>query len=62
MGNVTPIRPRPLSEQLEERARRPFAHNRKILLELAARVRALEAVVHLHGDEEDGQFEIGDAA
>ena len=33
-GNVIPPRPRPLSEQLAARARRPFAYNREILLEL----------------------------
>jgi hypothetical protein len=54
--NVITLRPRPLSEQLEALARRPFAYNRDILLELAERFRAIESI------EIDDQLEIGEAA
>jgi hypothetical protein len=54
--NVITLRPRPLSEQLEALARRPFAYNRDILLELAERFRAIESI------EIDDQLEMGEAA
>jgi hypothetical protein len=44
MDNAIPIPPRPLSEQLEALARRPFALHREILLDLAERFRAIEAM------------------
>jgi hypothetical protein len=62
MGDVIPIRPR-TSSWLEELARRPWAYNRPILLELAERVRAIEALqdhlgIHAHED----QLDLGEAA
>jgi hypothetical protein len=46
MDNVNPIptRRRRISEQLEALARRPFAHNRALLLELVKRVHAMETL------------------
>jgi hypothetical protein len=52
-GNVIPLRPRPLSEQLEALARRPFAYNREILLDLAERFRAIEALENGSDDHLD---------
>jgi hypothetical protein len=48
MSNVVPIRPQKTSEWLEALARRPFALHRDILLELAERFRAIEAVQDDH--------------
>jgi hypothetical protein len=56
MDNVIPLRPRPLSEQLEALARRPFALHREILLDLAERFRAIEAV-----QDEHDQLELREA-
>jgi hypothetical protein len=55
--NVVPIRARKTSDWLEELARRPFALHRELLLELAERFRAIEAV-----QDEHDQLEIRDAA
>jgi hypothetical protein len=50
------------SEWLEALARKPYALHRELLLHLAARVRAIEALqVPLHDDEED-QRELREAA
>ena len=56
--NVIPIHPPRTSERLEALARRPFAHNREILFDLAERFRAIEAIEI----ESDDQLEIEDAA
>jgi hypothetical protein len=59
MGNVIPIRRQTTSGWLEALARKPFAYNREILLDLSERFRAIEAV----GREEDhDQLELGEAA
>jgi hypothetical protein len=42
--NVIPLRPQRTSERLEALARQPWAYNRKLLLELAERARAIEAL------------------
>jgi hypothetical protein len=55
--NVVPIRPQRTSEQLEALARRPSAYNREVLLELAERCRAIEAV-----QEQPDQLDLGEGA
>jgi hypothetical protein len=53
------------SEWLEARARKPYAPNRNILLELAARFRAIEALEHhlqLDEDEHGRELDLGEAA
>ena len=55
--NVVPLRRQRTSEWLEALARRPFALHREILLELAERFRAIEAL-----EEEDLQLELREAA
>jgi hypothetical protein len=42
--NVVQLRPQRTSERLEALARRPFALHRELLLHLAERFRAIEAV------------------
>ena len=42
--SVVPLRPQRTSDWLEALARRPFALHREILLELAERFRAIEAI------------------
>jgi hypothetical protein len=59
--NVISIRTRPLSEQLEALARKPFALHREILLDLAERFRWIEALED-HGHAHDHQLEFGEAA
>jgi hypothetical protein len=61
MSNVVPIRKERTSEWLEALARKPFARNREILLDLAERLRAIEAVLE---DEHDhhNQLDLGVAA
>jgi len=60
-GNVIPLRPQRTSEQLESLARKPYALHREILLDLADRFRAIEALEQLHRDEDD-RLELGEAA
>jgi hypothetical protein len=52
MGDVIPIRPQRTSEWLEALARRPWAYNRELLLDLADRFRAIEALRD-HGRADD---------
>jgi hypothetical protein len=61
MDNVIPIRPQRISDQLAALARRPWASNRELLLDLAARARAIEALLH-EGEHHDGQLDLGEAA
>jgi hypothetical protein len=55
--NVVQLRPQRTSDWLEALARRPFAPHREILLDLAERFRAIEAI-----EDNDDQLEIGEAA
>jgi hypothetical protein len=57
-GNVIPLHPQRTSEWLEALARRPWAYNRPLLLDLAERFRAIEAIEIGSGD----QLEIEEAA
>ena len=43
-GNVIPLRRHQTSEWLEAIARRPWAYNRSLLLDLAERIRRIEAI------------------
>jgi hypothetical protein len=67
MDNVIPLRRQKTSEWLEALARKPFAYNRELLLHLAERCRAIEAL-DLHRDQGDqdgprrGDLDLGEAA
>ena len=56
--NVVDLRPQRTSERLEALARRPLYPHREILLDLAERFRAIEAIE----DAGDGQLELREAA
>jgi hypothetical protein len=55
--DVVALRPQRTSEWLEALARRPWAYNREVLLELAERFRAIEAI-----EDEHDQLELREAA
>jgi hypothetical protein len=58
MENVTKT-----SEWLDALARKPFTPNRELLLDLAERFRAIEAVQdHDHARACDGRLDLGEAA
>jgi hypothetical protein len=56
-NNVVPLRPQRTSEWLEALARKPFAFNREILLDLAERFRKIEAL-----EDEHDQLELREAS
>jgi hypothetical protein len=62
MDNVITLRRQKTSEWLEQLARKPFAPNRDILLHLAERVRAIEALDHHRDEDRHDQLDLRDAA
>jgi hypothetical protein len=52
-GNLIPVRRQRTSEWLEALARKPWAYNRPLLLDLAERIRRIEAI-----DDADEQLEL----
>lgn len=64
--DVVPLRPPSAADRLEELARRPLQPRRELLLDLAARLRALEGLDHEgldHGeDQQQVAFGVEEAA